>query len=139
MAKMITAKNVDEYIQRFPEPQRSSLQKIREAIIAAAPKAEEGISYGMPGYKYNGALVYFGGFTNHCSFFPAAHLVIQQFREELKNYKTSKGTIQFPLNHPVPVALIKKMVKARMKENEMKLKIKANKKASAKKKNKTTS
>jgi uncharacterized protein YdhG (YjbR/CyaY superfamily) len=129
---MRTAKNVDDYLSQFPEPQRSKLAKIRKAIKEAAPKAEDMISYGMPAYKQNGVLVYFGGFQNHCSFFPASYSVIQQFAEELKNYKTSKGTVQLPLDKPVPSSLIKQMVQARIKENEAKLKAKAAKKKAAK-------
>lgn len=127
MAKMISAKKIEAYIKGFPEPHRSRLHQIREAIKSAAPKAEESISYGMPGYKLNGVLVYFGGFTNHCSFFPAGNSAIQQFKEELKAYKTSKGTVQLPMDKPIPVSLIKKIVKARIKENESKLKAKAKK------------
>lgn len=132
MERMVPAKNVDAYIRKFPEAQQRSLQQIRQAIKAAAPDAEEIISYGMAGYKQNRVLVYFGGFTNHNSFFPASYAVIKQFSEELKSYKTSKGTIQLPLDKPVPATLIKKMVKARLQEVEVKLKAKAAKKKTAK-------
>jgi uncharacterized protein YdhG (YjbR/CyaY superfamily) len=125
---------VEEYLDLFPEPQRNVLEKIRNAIKEVAPKAEESISYGMPGYKLNGVLVYFGGFKNHCSFFPAGNSVIKKFSEELKSYKTSKGTIQFPMNEPLPFSLIKKMVKERIRENEIKQKAKTNKKTAAKNK-----
>jgi len=131
---MKTVSTVEEYISLFPEAQRNALEKIRKAIKNAAPKAEEVISYGMPGYKLNGVLVYFGGFKNHCSFFPAGNSVIKKFSRELKNYKTSKGTIQLPLDQPIPVTLIKKMVKERMKENEMKQKAKSTRKAALKRK-----
>lgn len=123
---MRTAKNVDEYLKQFPEEQRQALEKLRKTIKEAAPKAEEMISYGMPAYKLNGVLVYFGGFQNHCSFFPAGYAVIKQFADELKDYKTSKGTIQFTVNKPLPPLLVKKMVKARVKENEARLKAKKN-------------
>lgn len=129
---MKTVNTVEEYLNLFPEQQRSELQKIRKAIKEAAPKAEESISYGMPGYKFNGVLVYFGGFKNHCSFFPAGNSVIKKFNSELKNYKTSKGTIQLPLNEPIPILLIKKMVKERVKENEIKQKEKSKKKTELK-------
>lgn len=128
MERMIPTKNADEYIKRFPAVQQKQLQQIREAIKATAPQAEEIISYGMPGYKWNGVLVYFGGFANHCSFFPASYAVIKEFANELKSYKTSKGAIQLPLDKSIPTTLIKKMVKARMKENERKVKEKAAKK-----------
>ena len=125
---MKAVKTVEEYLTLFPVHQQKELEKIRKAIKVAAPKAEETISYGMPGYKLNGVLVYFGGFQNHYSFFPAGNSVIQKFKDDLKGYKTSKGTIQFPLNEPIPIALIKKMVKERAKENEMKQREKAFKK-----------
>lgn len=120
---MKAVKTVEDYLKQFPAEQQAALHKIRKAIKETAPKAEEGISYGMPGYKLNGVLVYFGGFKNHCSLFPAGSS-IKEFSSELKEYKTSRGTIQFPLEKPVPVTLIKKIVKARMKENEGKAKAK---------------
>jgi len=124
--KVVTT--VEEYLSLFSKEQRDALGKIRKVIKAAAPKAEEVISYGMPGYKQNGTLVYFGGFKNHCSFFPASYAVIKQFAEDLKNYKTSKGTVQFPLDKGIPSTVIKKMVLARIKENELRKKEKAQKK-----------
>lgn len=134
---MKAVKNVEEYLSQFPDHQQTELQKIRKAIRDAAPKAEEAISYGMPGYKLNGVLVYFGGFKTHCSFFPAGNSVIKKFAEELKDYKTSKGTIQFPLNQPIPVSLIRKMVKERIRENEIKQREKLNKKKAVVKKSST--
>lgn len=131
---MKAAKTVEEYLNLFPEMQRNILEKIRKTIRDTAPKAEETISYGMPGYKLNGALVYFGGFKDHCSFFPGSYGVIKQFGKDLKEYKTSKGTIQFPLDKQIPSALIKKMVQARIKENEIKQKTRSDKKKTAKKK-----
>ena len=125
---MKAVSTVEEYLNLFPKEQRNALEKLRHVIKETAPKAEEVISYGMPGYKQNGVLVYFGGFKNHCSFFPASYAVIKQFAEELKDYKTSKGTIQLPLNKAIPSTLIKKMVLARIKENEFKKKEKAQKK-----------
>jgi uncharacterized protein YdhG (YjbR/CyaY superfamily) len=125
---MKVVSTVEEYLSLFSKEQRGALEKIRKVIKAAAPKAEEVISYGMPGYKQNGILVYFGGFKNHCSFFPASYTVIKQFAEQLKDYKTSKGTIQLPLDKAIPSTLVKKMVVARIKENELKKKEKAQKK-----------
>lgn len=119
---MKSANSVEEYIKMFPSEQKKMLTSIRQAIRDAAPEAEEGISYGMPGYKLNGPLVYFGGFKKHCSFFPAGNSAISQFNDELKKYHTSKGTIQLPLDEPLPVALIKKIVRARVKENAARLK-----------------
>jgi len=125
---MKAVSTVEEYLNLFPKEQRNALERLRRVIKVTAPKAEEIISYGMPGYKQNGVLVYFGGFKNHCSFFPASYAVIKQFAEELKDYKTSKGTIQLPLDNAIPSTLIKKMVLARIKENEFKKKEKAQKK-----------
>jgi uncharacterized protein YdhG (YjbR/CyaY superfamily) len=130
---MKTVNTVEEYLNQFSEKQRAALEKIRKVIKDAAPKAEESISYGMPAYKLNGVLVYFGGFKTHCSFFPAGNSVIKKFSSELKEYKTSKGTIQFPLDQPVPVALIKKMVQERIKENEQKVTAKGKQKTASKK------
>jgi uncharacterized protein YdhG (YjbR/CyaY superfamily) len=83
------------------------------------PEASEAISYGMPAFKYKGTLVWFAAFSNHCSFFPTAS-VIATFKNELKGFSTSKGTIHFPLDKPLPTALVKKMVKARVLQQENK-------------------
>ncbi len=110
-------KTVDEYLAGLPDEVRAVLAQLRKIIQSTAPKAEEAISYGMPGYKYYGALVYFAAFKNHCSFFPGSSQVIKLF-EELKSFKTAKGTIQFTIDKPLPATIIKRIVKARMKENE---------------------
>src|SRR2546428_5471587 len=113
-------KNVDEYLAGVPEPARSSLNKIRAAIRSAVPpEATETISYGMPAFKYKGVLVWFAAFANHCSLFPTAS-VIEMFKNELKGFVTSKGTIQFPTDKPLPAALVKRMVKARVAQIESK-------------------
>ena len=113
-------KTVDEYLAGVPEPARSTLNKIRAAIRSAAPaEATEVISYGIPAFKYKGLLVWFAAFSKHCSLFPTAS-VIEQFKKELKGFATSKGTIQFPKDKPLPAALVKKMVKARVMQNESK-------------------
>ena len=113
-------KNVDEYLAGVPEPARSSLNKIRAAIRSAVPpEATETISYGMPAFKYKGVLVWFAAFSNHCSLFPTAS-VIEKFKSELKGFVTSKGTIQFPTDKPLPAALVKRMVKARVAQIENK-------------------
>jgi uncharacterized protein YdhG (YjbR/CyaY superfamily) len=118
---MDAAKNVEEYLAAVPEPARSTLLKMRAMIRAAAgPEATEAISYGMPSFRYKGALVGYAAFTNHCSFFPMNSALIEQFGEELAGYSTLKGTIHFPLDKPLPAALVKKMVRARMAENERK-------------------
>jgi uncharacterized protein YdhG (YjbR/CyaY superfamily) len=113
-------KSIDEYLARVPQPARSTLNKIRAAIRSVAPReAAEGISYGIPAFKYKGTLVWFAAFSKHCSLFPTA-AVIEEFKDELKGFNTSKGTIQFPVDKPLPVALVKKLVKARVAQNENK-------------------
>jgi uncharacterized protein YdhG (YjbR/CyaY superfamily) len=115
-----TPKNVDEYLAGIPEPARSTLNKIRAAIRSALPpEATETISYRIPAFKNKGVLVWFAAFSNHCSLFPTAS-VVEAFKNELKGFSTSKGTIQFPTDKPLPTALIKKLVKARVAQNESK-------------------
>ncbi len=107
-------KSVDQYLAGVPEPARSTLEKIRAAIRSAVPpEATEAISYGMPAFKYKGTLVWFAAFSDHCSLFPTAS-VIEEFKHELKGLSTSKGTIQFPTDKPLPNALVKKLVMARV-------------------------
>jgi len=113
-------KNIDEYFAGVPEPARSTLNKMRAAIRSAVPpEATETISYRIPAFKHKGVLVWFAAFSDHCSLFPTA-AVIEAFKNELKGFTTSKGTIQFPTDKPLPTALIKKMVKARVAQNESK-------------------
>lgn len=110
--------SVEEYLAAVPEPARTTLMKIRAAIRAAAPaEATEGMSYGMPMFKYKGLLAGYAAFAKHCSFFPGAE-PIEALREELKKYETSKGTIRFPCDKALPASLVKKLVKARIAENE---------------------
>jgi len=111
---------VDDYLAALPEEARATLEKIRKTIKAAAPKATEVISYQIPMYKHHGMLVGFAAFKNHCSFFPGAKPVAT-FKDELKAYKTSKGTIRFPIGKPLPAALVRKLVKERIAENEERL------------------
>jgi len=112
---------IDEYLAKVPEPHKGTLEKIRAMVRSAAPKeATEAISYGMPAFKYKGGLVGFAAFNNHCSFFPMNSALVVQFADELKNYKTSKGTIQFLTDKPLPASLVKKMVKARVVDNDAK-------------------
>src|SRR5207247_8479910 len=107
-------KNVDEYLAGVPEPARSTLNKVRAAIRTDVPPVTtESISYGMIAYKHNGVLVWYAAFSNHCSLFPTG-AVIEAFKKELKGFSTSKGTIQFSTEKPLPAALVKKMVKARV-------------------------
>ena len=114
-----TPKDVDEYLAGVPEPARSALNKLRAAIRSAVPpEATETISYRIPAFKYKGrVLVWFAAFSNHCSLFPTAS-VIEAFKNELKGFSTSKGTIHFPTDKPLPTALVKKLVKARVAQNE---------------------
>ena len=117
-----TPKSVDGYLAGVLEPGRTTLGKMRAMILSAAPVGtEEIISYGIPAFRYKGVLVWIAAFADHCSFFPTA-AVIEAFRAELKRYAVSKGTIQFPLNKPMPAALVKKMVKLRVAQVESKKK-----------------
>ena len=112
-------KSTDEYLATVPEPARSTLNKIRATIRSVVPaEATEAISYGMPSFKYKGALVWYAAFSDHCSFFPGSGRVIAAFQDELKKFQTSKGTIRFPADKPLSAALVKKIVKARIAENE---------------------
>src|SRR5664279_6448476 len=113
---------VDEYLARVPEPARTTLNKVRAVIRSVVPaEATEAISYGVPTFKYKVPVIWFAAFSNHCSVFPTAS-VIEAFENELKAYRTSKGTIQFPVDEPLPDALLKKMVKARIAQIELKTK-----------------
>jgi uncharacterized protein YdhG (YjbR/CyaY superfamily) len=112
---------VEAYLSRVPEPARATLEKVRATVRAAAPKeATEGISYGMPAFRYKGALVGYAAFKDHCSFFPMSAALLDTMADELKGYRTSKGTLQFAVDKPLPAALVKKMVKARVADQEKK-------------------
>lgn len=110
---------VEAYLARVPEPQRTTLEKVREMIRAAAPAgAEECISYGIPAFRWKGALVGYAAFKKHCSFFPMGAAVLDELGDEVAQYRTAKGTLQFAVDKPLPAALVKKMVRARVRENE---------------------
>ncbi|MDE3062294.1 MAG: DUF1801 domain-containing protein [Acidobacteriota bacterium] len=112
---------VEAYLARVPEPARTTLRTLRARIRAAAPRAAaECISYGMPAFRYKGSLVAYAAFKNHCSFFPMQASLIDAMQDELAGYRTSKGTLQFPIDQPLPAVLVRKMVKARVTENERK-------------------
>jgi uncharacterized protein YdhG (YjbR/CyaY superfamily) len=114
---------VDEYLARVPEPARSTLNKVRAAIRSAVPpEATEAIGYRIPTFRYKGALLGVAAFSDHCSLFPMSLAVMASFKNELKGFPTSKGTIRFPVDKPLPAALVKKLVKARIAENERKKK-----------------
>jgi uncharacterized protein YdhG (YjbR/CyaY superfamily) len=118
-AKRKVANAVDEYLARVPEPARGTLKKIRAMIRSVVPAdASEAISYGIPSFKYKGWLVGYAAFANHCSFFPGA--LPTKFADELKRFPTSKGTIRFPVDKPLPAALVKRLVRARIAQNKLK-------------------
>jgi len=120
--KAVRPQGVDEYLARVPEPARGTLNNVRAAIRSAVPVGTiEVISYGMPGFKGKGMLVWYAAFENHCSLFPTP-AVIETFKDELKGFTTSKGTIQFPLDKPLPAVLVKRMVKERLARIEKKAK-----------------
>jgi len=127
MRKSKIAKDVDGYLAAVPAEQRAALEQLRRTIRAAAPQATEAISYGMPAYKYQGALVYFAAFQKHCSFFPGTS-ALGAYRRELEGFETSKGTIRFTPDKPLPAALVRKIVRARLKENEARQKTRQSKK-----------
>lgn len=119
--------DVDAYLAKVPEPARTTLQKLRATIRSVVPSdATEALSYGMPAFRYKGALVAYAAFKKHCSFFPMQASLIDEMTDELKNYRTAKGTLQFPLDKPLPATLVRKMVKARIAENSRKAESRAN-------------
>jgi uncharacterized protein YdhG (YjbR/CyaY superfamily) len=116
--RRVAPKTVDEYLAGVPEPARSTLNEIRATIRSTVPpEATESISYGIPVFKHQGVVVWFAAFRDHCSLFPGTS-VIAAFKNELKDYQTSKGTIRFPVDKPLPAALLKKLVKARIAERK---------------------
>jgi uncharacterized protein YdhG (YjbR/CyaY superfamily) len=108
---------IDEYLVTVSDKQRVVLTKLRKTIQAAAPKAAECISYGIPAFRHSGMLVGFSASKAHCSFFPMNGHTVEQFADELAGYSTSKGTIRFSPGQPLPAALVRKIVKARLAEN----------------------
>ena len=124
---MITVTDVDQYISGFSDETQTKLIQLRQLIKETAPQAVEVISYGMPGYKLEGMLVWFAAAKNHIGFYPKAN-VLEVLKDELTGYKCSKGTVQFPLSAPLPVDLIKKIVQFRVEENHLSSKSKGNKK-----------
>ena len=119
---MISKKNeiesIDDYIKEHPQKVQKILQEIRITVRKTAPNAEEAISYQISTFKLNGNLVHFAAFKNHIGFYPGSK-TINDFKKEITPYKFSKGTVQFPLDKPIPVALIKRIVKYRVKENSL--------------------
>ena len=121
------AKSVDAYLKAARPELRPKLAQLRALFLSVAPNAQEGISYGMPYYKQDGALGGFALFKNHIGFFPGA--IVADFQDELAAYKTSKGTVQLPLDKPLPVTLIRKMLKAGLKRNAAKAASRTSRKA----------
>jgi uncharacterized protein YdhG (YjbR/CyaY superfamily) len=111
--------SVDAYIGSFPKDVQVKLKQLRVLIRKAAPRAAEGMSYGLPGYKLNGPLVYFGAFKKHVSFFPASGNIREAFSKQLAVYKGGRGTIQFPLEKTLPLSLIRKIVAHRVRQNTL--------------------
>ena len=111
------ASTIDEYLAALSDDKRAALEKLRKTIRAAAPKAEECISYQIPAYRQDGMLVGFGATGNHCAFYLMSSSIVEAHKEELKDYDTSKGTIRFQADKPLPVGLVRKLVKARIAEN----------------------
>lgn len=116
-----TPKTIDEYLYDFPEAVQHMLEHLRQAIRDAAPEAVETINYQMPAFMLAGKLVYFAGYKNHIGFYPTPS-AITAFKDELSAYKCAKGTVQFPLDQPLPLDLITRMVKFRVQENLAKVK-----------------
>jgi len=110
-------KTIDEYLAALSEDKRAALEKLRKTIRAAAPKAEECISYQLAAFRQNGMLVAFGATANHCAFYLMSSSTVEAHKDELKEYDTSKGTIRFQADKPLPAALVRKLVKARIAEN----------------------
>ena len=119
--------SIDEYIATFPQDIQKILQEIRAVVKAAAPEAEEKISYQMPTFTLNGNLVHFAAFKNHIGFYPTPSGT-QAFQKELSVYKGAKGSVQFPIDEPMPLKLISRIVKFRVAENKQKAKTKSGKK-----------
>jgi len=116
-ASMTRSAEVDAYIDRLPDAFRQALTDLRATIAKAAPGAEECISYQMPAFRYKGrVLVYYAAFKKHCSFFPGSVAVADAFADELASFRVSKGTIHFTPDEPLPKSLVRKIVKAKMKE-----------------------
>ena len=110
-------KTIDEYLAALPDDQRAALERLRKTIRAAAPKAEERISYGLAAFRQDGMLVGFGATVNHLAFYPMNSTTVKAFKDELKGFETSKGTIRFQPDKPLPAALVRKLVKARIAES----------------------
>lgn len=114
---MIAPRNIDEYIAGFPDEVQEKLQRIRGAIRKAAPKAEETIKYAIPTFTLNGNLVHFAAYKNHIGFYPAPR-ALEEFSQELSQYERSKGAVRFPLDKPLPIGLIQRIVRYRVRKSK---------------------
>src|SRR2546423_883766 len=117
MPRRTRAKTIDEYLAALSDDKRSALERLRKTIRSAAPKAEECISYQLPAFRLNGMLVAFGASAKHCAFYLMSASTVAAHEKELSDYDTSKGTIRFQPDEPLPTALVRKLVKARIAEN----------------------
>jgi uncharacterized protein YdhG (YjbR/CyaY superfamily) len=113
------AKRIESYMANAPAPARMMLEEIRTIVRANVPtEATEIFGYGMPGFSYKGRLLFYGAFKNHCGFYPGSPPMMKSLADDLKGFKTTRGAVQFPFDMPVPAALVRKIVKLRVKENE---------------------
>ncbi len=126
------AGDVDKYIAALPDDSREVLANLRKTIRSLVPEATECISYRIPTFKYQGGLVAYASFSKHCSFFPMSYAVIKTYKDELKSYDISKGTIRFHVEKPLPKSLVRKMVNARIAENKARIRKSKSHKAKAK-------
>jgi uncharacterized protein YdhG (YjbR/CyaY superfamily) len=111
-------RTIDEYLADIRPDQRAALEVLRKSIHAVAPRTEERISYGIPAFRLDGrSLVFFGAWANHCSFYPGSSTTLEKFRGDLKGFQITKGTIRFSPDNPLPITLVKQLVKARIAEN----------------------
>src|SRR6476646_6668491 len=117
MAAEPRPRTIDEYLAAMSDDKRAALEKLRKTIRAAAPQAEECISYQLAAFRQDGMLVGFGATANHCAFYLMSASTVAAHQDDLKGYDTSKGTIRFPADRPLPAALVRKLVKARLAEN----------------------
>ena len=114
---------VDQYLSRLDDDQRSALERLRKTIRAAAPDAEECISYSLPAFRLNGVLVGFGATSHHCALYPMSGSIVDTYKRELEKYDTSKGTIRFQPDKPLPATLVRKLVRARVAENNLRSRV----------------
>ncbi|RFZ82688.1 hypothetical protein DYU05_10935 [Mucilaginibacter terrenus] len=120
---MLKPKDVKDYFLSYPEATQHAMNQVKAVIYKVVPEAEESISYGIPTYKYRGLLAHFGGYDKHIGFYPGAK-AIEVFKDEISGYKNAKGSVQFPLDQPMPLDLIERMVRFRLEENTANIKAK---------------